>query len=365
MDPFAGVSDIVEVLRLVHNPPPHDPLILQVPYGKPTTAIYRALSQVDAERLVAVAAETPGMLRTVASYLACFSKVGLGACQRALLAQDDPYPAHAFRGGGEDVAEALFEILKRSIRDEDRLLLDHTLCALAWARSPRAIEAMMGWARERPSWSKALHIPPDAYARVAGFEIKAGTVRELTLPGAFKLVPTDEMGAAERVELFARESSGLQCGRCLRPATVLTQFDSTSLPELQGIVPSTVVTCLECAPYGTVFVRRNPAAGWEWFASDVHAAEPGEGWGLAPRAARLVPRTPWESVDWCQADGVSQIGGHPAWINDPEYPPCPSCARSMSTVMQIALEDFFRAEGVFYVHYCAGCAAVGVSYQQT
>ena len=177
------------------------------------------------------------------------------------------------------MVQALFEILDRSIRDEDRVLLNHTLCALAWARSRRAIETMMGWSKDRPSWSKMLHIPPDAYARVAGFEIEAGTVRDLTLPRAFKLVPTDEMGAAKQIDLFAQESSGLPCARCTRPATVLAQFDMTGFPELRGIVPSKVLTCLECAPYATVFVRPNPSVGWDWIGPEGQAAESGQGWG--------------------------------------------------------------------------------------
>ena len=49
-----------------------------------------------------------------------------------------------------------------------------------------------------------------------------------------------------------------------------------------------------------------------------------------------------------------------------DYPPCPSCRESMPFVAQVALEDFVNpAEGVFYVHSCAPCATVGVTYQQT
>lgn len=59
------------------------------------------------------------------------------------------------------------------------------------------------------------------------------------------------------------------------------------------------------------------------------------------------------------------MGGHPAWIQDAEYPACPLCDRTMMAVITIALEDFLQADGIFYVHHCAKCAVAGVSYQQS
>ena len=363
---FAGVSDPVEILRLIHDPPPMDPLVVQVPYSRSTFDVYRHLSQADVERLVTVASETPEMLQTVASYLSCFSTVSLDVCQRALLAEGDPYPPHAFREASESVVGALFELVERSVGERDDLLLDHALSALAWTRSSRVIEAMVSWSESPPEWSSLLAIPAHAYARVAGFEIESGAVRELTLPHAFELVPSENSVGAGSVDLFESQATGLTCPRCAQPATVLARLDRAGLPELRGRIPNEVLTCVECAPYGTVFIQRHAKAGWNWLLSDGEPAEGAEEWKREPRAATLAPRPPWEAVDYlCEENGFSQIGGQPTWIRDPEYPACPQCARSMPTVMQIALADFYLEEGIFYVHYCSGCVVVGVSYQTT
>jgi hypothetical protein len=120
--------------------------------------------------------------------------------------------------------------------------------------------------------------------------------------------------------------------------------------------------------YERVFVRlSDDPVHWEWLgplaASSAGHAHPLE---LPPTPVALSPRQAWAAADWCIAEGISQLGGHPSWINDPTYPPCPACARTMMAVAQVAPEDFVGpAEGVFYVHLCAACAVVGVSYDQT
>ena len=55
VDRFAGVTDVVEVLHLIHRPPPADPLVKLVPYERSLGNLYRGLQTADAERLVSVA----------------------------------------------------------------------------------------------------------------------------------------------------------------------------------------------------------------------------------------------------------------------------------------------------------------------
>jgi hypothetical protein len=153
-------------------------------------------------------------------------------------------------------------------------------------------------------------------------------------------------------------------------ATMLLRVDVGSTPEVRAALGLPAVpTCLACCTAGApVFVRFHDATEWTWLSSGPAATSPPTelSWSLSPASASLVPRTTWEAVDWGIADGISQLGGHPSWINDPSYPPCPVCSRSTMTVAQVAPEDFVGpAEGVFYVHACTSCAVVGVSYDQT
>ena len=120
--------------------------------------------------------------------------------------------------------------------------------------------------------------------------------------------------------------------------------------------------------YEQVFVRfSGDLASWEWLLP-LKASSAGHGrpLRLTRTSVTLTPREAWAAADWCIADGISQIGGHPSWINDPTYPNCPVCTRTMMTIAQVAPEDFIGpAEGVFYVHVCDRCPVVGASYDQT
>jgi hypothetical protein len=92
-----------------------------------------------------------------------------------------------------------------------------------------------------------------------------------------------------------------------------------------------------------------------------------------PRMAqgRLVlgkePR-PWlEAADWA-VPGVrlSQVGGHPTWVEDATYPRCPGCGRAMPFVAQISNDDLDEdSEGIYYLFACRGCGVAASSYQQS
>ena len=63
--------------------------------------------------------------------------------------------------------------------------------------------------------------------------------------------------------------------------------------------------------------------------------------------------------------GVSQVGGHPAWEQDAEYPPCPECRLPMRFVGQVATGEIEPAEGITYAFLCPDCLMAATSYQQT
>ena len=65
--------------------------------------------------------------------------------------------------------------------------------------------------------------------------------------------------------------------------------------------------------------------------------------------------------------GVSQLGGHPAWEQQPVEPDCPRCGRAMPFVGHAAVGELTGepADGLFYAFACGGCATTAVVYQQT
>lgn len=50
VDPFAGISDPVEILRRLHTQPEYDPLIVYAPPPKPAEELYAELNKADAIR---------------------------------------------------------------------------------------------------------------------------------------------------------------------------------------------------------------------------------------------------------------------------------------------------------------------------
>ncbi|MBW5448722.1 hypothetical protein GE107_22020 [Cohnella sp. CFH 77786] len=68
---------------------------------------------------------------------------------------------------------------------------------------------------------------------------------------------------------------------------------------------------------------------------------------------------------WTLEAPVSQIGGHPAWIQDAEYPICPCCSETMMFIGQIDMEQAANSEGIYYTILCGSCLISPVNYQQT
>ena len=79
-------------------------------------------------------------------------------------------------------------------------------------------------------------------------------------------------------------------------------------------------------------------------------------------------RTPFEVVGRFMLDetGISQLGGHPEWIQDASYPLCPSCRRHMPYIGQVSWWEFDElAEGSAYAFLCLPCGKAATIYQQT
>lgn len=77
------------------------------------------------------------------------------------------------------------------------------------------------------------------------------------------------------------------------------------------------------------------------------------------------PQSPFFAAVWTMSQLDSQIGGHPSWVQDPEYPVCPCCERRMP-LGQVDYADFDElAEGIFYMFVCPQDGITATTYQQS
>jgi hypothetical protein len=192
----------------------------------------------------------------------------------------------------------------------------------------RVVDLFAGWRAKPPQWAADLHIPPEQYSQEAGWELSPDSQRRnLYHEVCYPLIST---GAALTPS----------------PVSVLTE---TNLFELDGT--SEALAFLGCRQQVLVPI-------------DNGLVDP-----LLPRRSLFpaaAPRSPWHAAVDSLPVQYSQIGGHPTWIQDAEYPTCGGCRRTMVCVGQIDSGDVdANREGIFYAFLCSECAMTASSYQQT
>lgn len=265
------------------------------------------------------------------------------------------------------------------------------LLALAWIGDDLVQKQFRAWRDDPPLWSSQLYIAPHEYAKEAGWELTpGGDRRNLYLPTCYELTSLDESERTpSRRPVVSPTPTETACGWCGRDLVTLLDInlsDPRCALIIEGIVSADAVAtrlriahCLWCSCYATLYtdVDRQGAVRW----SDANEKMPrilervglGSDYELLPSAAgRLVlgrrRRTSFEAMGrfMLAEGGVSQIGGHPEWIQDAEYPVCPGCQRLMTCIGQVAWEDVEAfAEGITYSFVCLDCGKAATTYQQT
>lgn len=82
----------------------------------------------------------------------------------------------------------------------------------------------------------------------------------------------------------------------------------------------------------------------------------------------MHPLPRWQRQDWMLADereNLNRIGGEPTWIQDPDYPACPSCAAVMPFLAQLDWASLIGGEGITYMFWCGPCAISAIVFQCT
>ena len=98
---------------------------------------------------------------------------------------------------------------------------------------------------------------------------------------------------------------------------------------------------------------------------------------LREAEVRLVetPRR-WRWQDWGLSnsrENLNRVGGEPCWVQDAEYPDCPSCGETMGHLMQLDSdlpsadggEWLWGSGGIGYVSWCDRCKVSGILWQCT
>ena len=360
----------VEVLKILHRPRKFNPLVNWLPYPTPTDEVYSSLSIADQTRLAEYAASLIGTARNdeaedITLCLAAFTNANLDNCLRTLVNAGSIWPSLPFYRSPSDVRD---ELIARV--DEDASNRNHILCALAWIGDQRIVELFARWRCDPPAWREGLHIPPEDYARQAGWELTDdGRRRDLFLQRCTKLAKGASACPDTFVAISSRDDRCPWCGLAL---TNLLVYSAGALGA-DEVVPDRlqVLTCEVCTAFGVVYGSLDAQGTSRWSDSNVRprlVPPDAARWGRLPTNALTPtnPRPPLFAADPSLPTTFSQLGGHPAWVQDAEYPRCPGCTKTMLFLGQIEHSEIERrAEGTFYAFVCPGCKTTATNYQQT
>ena len=332
VDPFDGIDEPLDILKLVHTPPKPDPLIRYAPPPRKPAVLY---GELNSGQIAALVRHAHSLLKKgdtdtaqdIAACLVAFRSVDISSLLQEFIRVEELRPEFVFHRAAPKIRNLLTQHLAR-VAGHDRLLTDKLLRALAWVGDERVAELFAGWRARPPGWASDLHIPPHQYAREAGWELSSdGKRRNLYHEICYPLIRSDAATTAA-------------------PVTVLTD---TNLFELDGT--SEALAFLGCKQQLVVPIVDSSLVG-----------------DLPRRSLVLAtaPRSPWHAGMDSLPTQYSQVGGHPTWVQDAEYPTCSHCNQTMQFIGQISCEDVEpNREGIFYAFLCADCAMTASTYQQT
>ena len=360
VDRFQGVRDPVKVLKLLCDRPMPQPRTEFVGPPKPAHEYYAQLTprQLVQMRNFAVAAvkSFADWAGEVASALACLTDVDMEPLLTVMLRHKMYEPAHAFRGAGPSVRDALLA----RIPSCGEQVLPKVLVAAAWVGDDEVVRQFADWQRESLRCLDSLEAPMRELTQAAGWELdENGRRRDLYSDRCHALVSRTDAQHDRVRTLIPRPQ---RCGSC---DTALT--DVLVLREPAGVLP--LATCLACSE-GTVrqFAEYNEHGEARWSQhSEVAAVVCPEREPLRSDPLQQGSGRPAHFAgNWENGVPCSQVGGLPSWLQSPDYVTCPACERTMRFVGQLAYRDFEPdGAGMIYTFACRRCQLTSAVYQQT
>ncbi len=370
---FEGVTDPVEVLKIVHKPRNYNQLVNWIPHPTPTDELYSRLTEVEKSRLASYAKELIGTERNeeaeeICLCVAAFCNADIDDCLRQFIANGSYWPSLAFYRSPPAIRD---ELLARVETDDDNR--GHILQALAWIGDAVVVDRFKQWRATPPSWGESLYVLPDQYSREAGWELTSdGKRRDLYFAKCFAL----QQGPSRTPEAFRAIVERTDCCPwCSAKLSNLFEVDLTAcelISDNEGNMPFQVVTCEVCTAFASALLGVTDDEGRaQWSVKNTrpdYLPDDSDTWDRLPSDSLFIgePRSPIYAADQFLPVAFSQLGGHPTWIQDSVYPDCPECSKTMLFLAQIANEDIEEhAEGTFYAFICLDCHTTATAYQQT
>lgn len=375
IDLYVGVTDVVEILRILHTPRAHDPLITYLPPPKSAEELYSGLNANQANRLMRIAAEAmlagnEDLAEDVAKSLATLTEYPLDLMLTAWIERNHHWPAVIFRGAGTQIRDRIFAALESGAANAN-----HALSALAWVGDLKVQENFRRWEANAPSWRSGLCVGPAQYAHVAGWELGATVRRDLFHNTCWAATPAAANSVGNEAVTFMREVEE-KCPWCKRKLVNLLEVDLTDNRfAFLGLSGQRLpfLTCDACTCYGTAFMYSQVSPDGlarlteenqqpEWLPNDLDT------WERSPwkgQSIQLKRRSAIHAVDWCMPVTISQVGGLPSWVQATAFPQCPKCSETMMFIAQVDNGQFPSHEGVYYAFLCSSCRVTATTYQQT
>lgn len=375
MQPMSTAAAMLEAVRQLSQPGQHNrqhKILLE--------SNYRVLSQDEARELgrLAVPLLDSGSKNDretaegIFVSLSCLVPGALSGLHQDLVEREVFYPAEIYLGADAESRDAL---VQRVAWDEENR--DHLLTALAWIGDATVQRQFRLWRDSPPLWRDNLYIPPESYAQQAGWVLTAeGARRDLFFQTCYTLVrlsETESVPADNPVAVVAVFPE--RCRWCEWEMTALFDFDLAS-PRLDFLgfqrERLRIVRCDRCSIFTVIFMDVDMAGNSAWAQENVKPEFLGrnrEGYERLPvnrMTLGVKRRTPYEAHWQVLEQGHSQVGGHPAWVHDAEYPRCPGCEELMTFIAQLQTDDLEdHSEGTTFAFYCGPCSKATTVYQQT
>jgi len=377
-DAFKGITDPVEILKVVQAKRKYDPLVNWIPCPIPTDELYARLSPGEIHRLASFAVSLVGsdqhdQAEQIARCLVAFCNAKVDPILKALIDNSSFSPSMAFYGASPAIRDLLIDRINRTPRTGNQTLsLNHLLLALAWIGDTTVVGLFNHWKHHPPHWTEFLYIPPERYAESAGWELSEdGQRRDLYFQQCWKLARGSSDREKDFVAISEREDT---CPWCRAKMTNLITCNPRSIGisvVRSGTDRVQITTCEVCTAFGVIFGLFDENGIGHWSSANSrpkYLPDDSSSWGRLPKnCLRLeASRSPLFAGDQFLPTSFSQIGGHPAWVQDSDYPKCPACSGTMMFLAQIAhdeIED--HSEGTYYSFICEGCKTTATNYQQT
>lgn len=372
---YEGINNPVEILKIMHSPRKYNPLENYIKYEKSVEEMYCLLSEEEIQRMKSYAVslienEEFDRAKEILLALVCYRNANVEECLEALIKKGKCYPEVIFKDAPVDIRDCLISHVWQA---SETLNLNHLLRALAWIGDSKVIELFDEWRKVPPTWREKLYAAPEEYSYEAGWELtKDGTRKDLFLKDCH-VIEKKEPSEDEPVSFLQEHDE--KCGWCGGNLVKFFSFDLTkSLFECLNLKGNrlNIATCPVCTCNGPIYTEINTNGAARWSELNIKPqyldgiSEMEDRVTKKPLRISRIKRSSYHAASQFLETTFSQVGGHPTWIQDAEYPKCPKCSKHMKFIGQIDWADIEEyGEGMYYAFVCEECNIAATHYQQS